>query len=124
MGDGEIRADSGLAPTTITAYGYTFQQVVADSGLMDYKARSYDPFLQKFIQPDTVVAEPGSSQSWNRYSYVNNNPVNLADPSGNMAWQGEGGSETKEQIEYDKQRLENLKCQAGKWGLLQRQLET
>ncbi len=40
--DGEVRADSGMAPTTITAYGYTFQQVVTDSGLMDYKARNRD----------------------------------------------------------------------------------
>ncbi len=53
---------------------------------MDYKARSYDPFLQKFIQPDTVMAEPGGSQGYNRYAYVNNNPVNLTDPSGNCAY--------------------------------------
>ena len=49
---------------------------------MDYKARFYSPKLGRFTQPDTIVAEPGSSQAWNRYSYVYNNPINLYDPSG------------------------------------------
>lgn len=51
---------------------------------MDYNARFYSPRLMRFTQPDTIV--PGmSSQAYNRYSYVNNNPIMMIDPSGHIA---------------------------------------
>ncbi|MPM35315.1 hypothetical protein SDC9_81905 [bioreactor metagenome] len=77
---GEVRTDVGEIDGT--DYGYTFQKVVSGSGLMDYKARMYDTFTGRFIQPDTLVPEPGSSQGYNRYAYTNNNPINRTDPSG------------------------------------------
>ncbi|MEA5077473.1 MAG: RHS repeat-associated core domain-containing protein [Anaerolineaceae bacterium] len=49
---------------------------------MDYKARMYDAISGRFIQPDTLVPEPGSSQGYNRYTYVKNNPINYSDPTG------------------------------------------
>ena len=55
---------------------------MANTGLMDYKARFYDPLLGRFIQSDTLVPSPSSSQALNRYTYVNNNPVRYNDPSG------------------------------------------
>lgn len=79
-GVGEVRIDTGSI--TSTDYGYTFQRVVADTGLIDYKARAYDPWLGRFIQPDTIVPGAGNSQAYNRYSYVNNNPIKFIDPSG------------------------------------------
>lgn len=51
---------------------------------MDYKARFYSPMLGKFIQPDTIIPDQSNPQSWNRYSYVINQPVNLNDPTGHM----------------------------------------
>jgi hypothetical protein len=45
-------------------------------------ARYQDPVIGRFAQPDTIVPEPGDPQSWNRYSYVRNNPVNRIDPTG------------------------------------------
>jgi hypothetical protein len=42
----------------------------------------YDAFTGRFIQPDTFVPEPGSSQGYNRYTYANNNPIKYSDPSG------------------------------------------
>ncbi|NOZ51178.1 MAG: hypothetical protein GXP37_14215 [Chloroflexi bacterium] len=42
------------------------------------------PPLGRFIQPDTIVPNPGDPQSLNRYSYAGNNPVRYSDPSGHM----------------------------------------
>ena len=40
------------------------------------------PYINHFLQPDTIIPSPASPQSWNRYSYVINNPINAADPTG------------------------------------------
>ena len=61
---------------------YTGQRWDDALGLYDYKARYYDPALGRFIQPDTIVPEPGDPQALNRYSYVLNNPLRYNDPSG------------------------------------------
>jgi hypothetical protein len=42
----------------------------------------YSPSLGRFIQPDSNVPGAGNPQAYNRYSYVLNDPVNFADPSG------------------------------------------
>lgn len=52
---------------------------------MDYKARFYSPKLGRFIQPDTIVPGAGNPQNFNRYSYVNNNPINFIDPTGHSS---------------------------------------
>lgn len=44
--------------------------------------RIYDPTLGRFLQADPFVQAPGNSQSYNRYSYVLNNPLSYTDPSG------------------------------------------
>ncbi len=44
--------------------------------------RIYDPLLGRFLSADLLVPHPGSLQSFNRYSYVGNNPLTLVDPSG------------------------------------------
>jgi RHS repeat-associated protein len=80
---GAIRTDIGIISQT--DYGYTFQRNVSGMGLMDYKARAYDPYLNHWIQPDTIIPDPYNPQSWNRYSYVNGNPINHNDPSGHSA---------------------------------------
>jgi RHS repeat-associated protein len=77
---GEIRTDVGTISET--QYGYTDQEVVPDLGLMDYNARMYDPYVNRFAQPDTIVPEFNNPQSLNRYSYVNNRPINFNDPTG------------------------------------------
>ena len=45
-------------------------------------ARYYSPNLGRFLSVDPVGGTVGSSQSWNRYSYVLNNPIVLVDPRG------------------------------------------
>ncbi len=48
-------------------------------------AHSPPPTPARFIQPDTIVPNPGDPQSLNRYSYAGNNPVRYTDPSGHFS---------------------------------------
>ena len=52
--------------------------------------RVYDPRLGRFLSPDPIVGDPTSSQSWNLYSYVGNNPLSYVDPTGLDPWDGCG----------------------------------
>jgi len=47
--------------------------------------RVYDPQIGRFLSADPFVQAPENSQSFNRYSYVMNNPLSLVDPSGYFA---------------------------------------
>jgi RHS repeat-associated protein len=66
------------------SHRYTGQVFDDVTGLYYYNARYYDPELGRFIQPDTIVPYPGDPQTYNRYSYVNNNPLKYVDPSGHF----------------------------------------
>ena len=44
--------------------------------------RIYDPLLGRMLSADVVVQYPKRLQSYNRYSYVMNNPLTLTDPTG------------------------------------------
>ncbi|MFC3122060.1 RHS repeat-associated core domain-containing protein [Agaribacter flavus] len=44
--------------------------------------RIYDQSLGRFLQADPFIQAPTNSQSFNRYSYVLNNPLSYTDPSG------------------------------------------
>ena len=66
---------------TATDFGYTGQRDNS-MGLMDYHARFYDGLLGRFVQPDSIMSQPSNPQSWNRFSYVLNDPVRYNDPSG------------------------------------------
>lgn len=44
--------------------------------------RVYDPKLGRFLQADPFVQAPKDTQSLNRYTYVNNNPLSYTDPTG------------------------------------------
>jgi RHS repeat-associated protein len=61
---------------------YTGQVFDDDTGLYYYNARYYDPGIGRFTQPDSIVPDGSPSQSLNRYTYVDNNPLNHTDPSG------------------------------------------
>jgi hypothetical protein len=42
----------------------------------------FSAYINRFQQPDTIVPNPANPQSWNRYAYTINNPLNYTDPSG------------------------------------------
>jgi RHS repeat-associated protein len=69
----------------MTLYRYTGQRVESGTGLYDYGARWYDPAIGRFLAADSIVPNPGDSQSLNRYMYVLGNPVKYSDPSGHAA---------------------------------------
>jgi len=78
---GEVRGDvNGIGSVELT---FTGQRALEGTGLVDYKARQYDPALRSFIQADSVIPNPYDVQDWNRYAYVHGNPVRFTDPSGN-----------------------------------------
>ena len=68
----------------ITAYGYTGQMQEGD--IYFYQSRWYDPDIGRFMQADTIVPlQVQGTQAFDRYAYVNNNPLRYTDPSGNRA---------------------------------------
>jgi RHS repeat-associated protein len=52
------------------------------TGLFYFNARYYDPLTGRFISVDPMAGSNTMPQTWNRYSYPNNNPVRLEDPTG------------------------------------------
>jgi RHS repeat-associated protein len=51
-------------------------------GLIHMNGRVQDAVIGRFLSPDPIVQFPFFSQSFNRYSYVLNNPLTFTDPSG------------------------------------------
>jgi len=77
---GENYKDSGT-----TDYNFTGQQQDTIAGYFDFPFREYSPVQGRWLSPDPAgssVASPDNPQSWNRYAYVQNNPLNAIDPNG------------------------------------------
>jgi hypothetical protein len=55
-------------------------------GIIHMNGRVYDPLTGRFMSADPFIQAPGNLQSYNRYAYVMNNPLNLTDPSGYSWW--------------------------------------
>jgi RHS repeat-associated protein len=68
--------------------GAIFATYTRDSGGLDYALlRDYYSTTARFLTPDpyraaTGSGDPADPQSWNRYAYTRNNPVNRIDPKG------------------------------------------
>jgi RHS repeat-associated protein len=83
---GEERWTNEAQPTDFT---FTGERAERGFALMDYNARYYDPYLNRFISADTVVPNPGESKDLNRYAYAGNNPVRYTDPTGHYLFEEE-----------------------------------
>ena len=78
---GTTRYSQGTNPTD---NAYTGQMHEGD--IYFYNARWYDPQLGRFMQADTSVpADIQGIQAFDRFAYVNNNPMNYVDPGGDFA---------------------------------------
>lgn len=89
-----------------------------ESSLDFAQARYHAPSLGRFASPDPLLASASLElpQTWNRYSYVVNNPLALVDPDGLYPSPAYKCSETVKECLNDEQRriLENSKVQFGK----------
>lgn len=79
------------APTTattnggkddLTPRGFTSHEMLDELGLVHMNGRIYDGQIGRFLSADIIVQFPDRLQSFNRYSYVRNNPLTYTDPSG------------------------------------------
>jgi RHS repeat-associated protein len=62
--------------------GFTGHEMIPEVGLVHMNGRVYDPMLGKFLSADPTVQFEKDVRSYNRYSYVSNNPLRYTDPTG------------------------------------------
>lgn len=62
--------------------GFTNHEMIDSAGLIHMKGRIQEPSLGVFLQVDPVVENVRLTAAFNRYSYVQNNPLNATDPNG------------------------------------------
>jgi RHS repeat-associated protein len=78
---GELSRPNSSGTDTVTSK-FTGQEYDEEMGLYYYGARYYNPKVGRFLSPDPLIGDIGDPQSFNRYSYVENNPINYIDPAG------------------------------------------
>jgi RHS repeat-associated protein len=73
---------TGTIDATSTTRGFTGHEHLDSLDFIHMNARVYDPDIGRFLSPDPTVPYADNPQSFNRYSYVMNNPLNRYDPTG------------------------------------------
>ncbi|PJZ29487.1 RHS repeat-associated core domain-containing protein [Leptospira kmetyi] len=81
---GEILRTDSYGPDAFR-YKYSGQEEDKETGLLFYKSRYYDPNLGRFLQADSHL-DSESMVGSNLFMYVNGNPMQYNDPTGNNAW--------------------------------------
>lgn len=66
--------------------GYTDHSMLDNVGLIHMNGRVFDPAIGRFLSADPNIDGPAKTGGWNRYSYVQNNPLSFSDPSGFFAF--------------------------------------
>ncbi|VEN74598.1 conserved hypothetical protein [Candidatus Desulfarcum epimagneticum] len=69
---------------SFTNRGFTGHEHIDDMGIIHMNGRVYDPEIGRFLSPDSFIQDIYSSQSFNRYTYCLNNPLQFTDPSGHF----------------------------------------
>ncbi len=79
---GVVRETGG---TGQTEYGFTNEYI--SQGLVYLRARYYSSATGRFLTRDTWDGDINSPMSYNPWNYVQSNPVNYIDPTGQMRWE-------------------------------------
>lgn len=66
----------------ITRHQFTGQEGLNNVGLVNMNGRLYSSSGSFFLSPDPVLQDPTDTRSYNRYAYVNHNPLTFTDPTG------------------------------------------
>ncbi|MBK8252951.1 MAG: RHS repeat-associated core domain-containing protein [Polyangiaceae bacterium] len=74
--------DATYAPWGDVKLGFTGHRHDDDLGLINMVGRIYSPVQKRFLSTDPMISDPFFGQSYNRYSYVVNNPLRYTDPTG------------------------------------------
>lgn len=92
---GTVHYDDFGAPSRSTADGsdgvanatYEGKYLEAESGLILFGARWYDPLVGRFTAPDDIidVKHLALPDGLNRYAFENNDPINHTDPTGHWS---------------------------------------
>ncbi len=80
--DGAEQSGDQITIDGISRRGYTGHSMLGATGLIHMNGRVQDAITGRFLSPDPNIPNPGFTQSYNRYAYVNNNPLSFIDPSG------------------------------------------
>jgi len=78
-----------------TSRGYTGHEMDYGLELINMNARLYDPWIGRFITPDSIIPDMENPHALNRYAYVYGNPLRYVDPSGHA---GQTPSEVAENM--------------------------
>jgi RHS repeat-associated protein len=73
---------AGTQGSLSQAMQYTGEPRDAESGFVYLRARTYDPQVGRFLQRDRWPGILETPSVLNRFTYVENNPMNYTDPSG------------------------------------------
>jgi RHS repeat-associated protein len=110
---GNLTASSG---TISNPFQYTGRDFDPETGLLDYRARYYDPTAGRFLSEDPLGLKGGG----NFYIYASNSPTNLIDPLGLSPQLGDIKwrlcSQSEEQFcknRCDSQGQEYMSCRVG-----------
>jgi RHS repeat-associated protein len=76
---GVVRSETGSGSSD---FGYAGEQKDGETGLINLRARYYDPAIARFMSRDALGGTVGFPQSYNRFAYSVNNPLRYVDPSG------------------------------------------
>ncbi|MBU0706385.1 LysM peptidoglycan-binding domain-containing protein [Patescibacteria group bacterium] len=79
-GSERLKESAPNAPQT--DHKFTGKELDDETGLYYYGARYYDPLIGRFVSVDPVEGDLKNPQTFNKYTYVLNNPVMLVDPTG------------------------------------------
>jgi len=77
---------NGTLTAASTRRGFTGHEHDDEVGLVNMNGRVFDEAIGRFLSADPTIQSPTYMQSYNRYAYAWNSPLNGTDPSGYGFW--------------------------------------